>query len=333
MNKKQKVKKEQSPKKKKSQYKVRNWSEYNKALIKRYDIAVWIEQGIAKVWEETIEEGKERKRGGQRKFSEQAMDCLATLKEVFKLTYRGAQGFGQSLLVGVMGLEIQIPYFSTIQRRRKHLQITLPTKTDGGKIDIVFDSSGLKVYGEGEWKVRKHGASKRRTWRKIHLTINPNTNEIEAVEVTENNVDDAAMIPPMLAQIDKEINLGAGDGGYDKKKAYDVLAKRVKIIAIPPQRNAKIWVHGNTKGAKHPRDENLRRIRKIGRKNWKEEINYHKRSLAETGMYRFKTIFGDKLTSREMKQQEKEVLIKCKILNQMTHLGMPKSYKVEYCSP
>jgi hypothetical protein len=313
--------------KKKATYKVRNWSEYNKALINRYDITVWIEKGIANVWEEKVEEGKKRKRGGQRKFSKQAIECLATLKELFHLTYRGIQGFGASLFVGILKLAIKIPDYTTIDRRRKGLTVKLPTK-DNGTIDIVFDSSGLKVYGEGEWKVRKHGWSKHRTWRKIHLAINPETSEIEAVELTENNKDDGDMVKPMLNQIKQEIDAVAGDGAYDKKKVYEELSGRVNQMNIPPQKNARIWVHGNKKGAKHPRDENLRRIRTVGRQKWKEEISYHKRSLAETGMYRFKTIFDGRLTSRILEQQEKEAQIKCKLLNQMTHLGMPISYCV-----
>lgn len=312
-------------KKKKAIYKVRNWSEYNKALVKRYDITVWIEKGIASVWEETVTEGGKKKRGGQKQFSEQAIDCLSTLKELFHLTYRGVQGFGTSLLIGILQLSIKVPDYTTINRRRKGLIVKLPTKNNG-KIDIVFDSSGLKVYGEGEWKVRKHGWSKHRTWRKIHLTINPDTNEIEAVELTENNKDDGEMVKSMLSHIEKEIGSAAGDGAYDQRKVYNELSGRVDQMNIPPQRNAKVWFHGNRKGAKHPRDENLRRIRAIGRQKWKEEISYHKRSLAETGMYRFKTIFDERLTSRIIEQQEKEVQIKCKILNQMTHLGMPDSY-------
>jgi len=329
-------KKRKKKEKQKKQYKVRNWAEYNKALINRYDLTVWIEQGIAKVWEERFPEGTKRKRGGQKQFSEQAIDCLATIKELFQLTYRGAQGFANSLFGEILKLGIRIPNYTTLDRRRKGLKIHIGAKEqaekkDGQKrekIDLVFDSSGLKVYGEGEWKVRKHGWSKHRTWRKIHLSINPKTQDIEAVELTENNVDDAEMVAPMLGQIEKDIDTAAGDGAYDKSKVYEQLQKRVHAIAIPPRRDAKIWFHGNRKGAKHPRDENLRRIRAIGREKWKEEISYHKRSLAETGMYRFKTIFDERLSSRDRDQQEKEAQIKCKIINKMTQLGMPESYCV-----
>lgn len=313
--------------KKKGKYRVRNWSEYNNALVNRYNITMWIEEGIAEVWKEGNKIIIRRKKGAPKTYSEKAIDCLATLKELFHLTYRGVEGFGQSVFNGMLRLAIAIPDYSTINRRRKGLRVTLPTKNNG-KIDIVFDSSGLKVYGEGEWKVRQHGWGKHRTWRKIHVTINPENNDIEAVELTENSIDDAAMVKPMLERIDKEINTGAGDGAYDKEKVYEQLRERAGVIAIPPQRNAKIWFHGNRKGAKHPRDENLRRIRAVGRKKWKAEINYHKRSLAETGMYRYKTIFDDRLTSRDTEQQAIEVQIKCKILNQMVHLGMPDSYAV-----
>ncbi len=319
--------KKPTEKKKKKQYKVRNWHEYNQALVNRYNITLWIEKGIADVWREGDKIIIKRKKGAQLFYSKQAIDCLATLKELFHLTYRGIEGFGQSVFNGMLRLALPIPNYSTIDRRRKGLNVSLPTKSSG-KIHVVFDSSGLKVYGEGEWKVRMHGWSKRRTWKKIHLTINPVNNDIEAMELTDNSVDDAQMVKPMLAQIEKEIMTSAGDGAYDKDKVYAALTKRAQTIAIPPSKNAKIWYHGNRKGTKHPRDENLRRIRVVGRRRWKEEINYHQRSLAETGMYRYKIIFGDKLTSRDTKQQEIEAQIKCKILNKMAHLGMPQSYAV-----
>jgi hypothetical protein len=117
-------------------------------------------------------------------------------------------------------------------------------------------------------------------------------------------------------------------GAYDQRKCYDPLNKHGAKAAIPPRKGGKIWQHANSKAERHVRDENLRRIRKVGRKEWERESNYHRRSLAETQVFRFKTIFGDRLQTRQIDNQFKELMLKSAILNRMTRLGMPDSVKV-----
>lgn len=256
---------------------------------------------------------------------------MLTVKSVFHLPNRATEGFVRSVFARE-GLRLSVPDHTTLSRRGKDLGVVLPKKASG-HIDMVIDSTGLKIYGEGEWKVRTHGKSKRRTWRKLHLGIEPESGEIEAVELTENSVDDAQMVEPMLGQIEQPIDHFAGDGSYDKRKVYDSLNRHAPeaTVLIPPHRNAHIWQHGNTKAERLKRDENLRAIRKLGRKSWKDSSGYHMRSLAETGMFRFKTIFGDHLSARLLKTQTTQAKICCTALNRMTHLGMPDSYKVS-CS-
>jgi hypothetical protein len=191
-----------------------------------------------------------------------------------------------------------------------------------------MDSSGLKVYGEGEWKVRKHGWSKHRTWRKFHLAIDSD-NEIRAIELTGNDTADCETAVDLIKEETAEIESLAGDGAYDKKVVYNAGTERgVKRWLIPPQKNAKIIQHGNLSSPPHPRDQNLRAIRLTTRKRWKEQIGYHVRSLVETAMFRWKTIFGDRLQARNFPQQITEARIKATILNRMRLLGMPETYVV-----
>ena len=197
------------------------------------------------------------------------------------------------------------------------------TKPATEPMHLVIDSTGLKVYGEGEWKVRQHGYSKRRTWKKLHLIVDAKTHKIAAATLTANDVHDGEMLPPLLAKITQPIAELAADGAYDHRKVYDLLAERKIRALIVPRRNAKIRRHGNAKGARHLRDENLRRIRKVGRKAWKVESGYHQRSLAETAMFRYKRIFGDRLRAREEHAQFLEAMICCSALNRMTDQGMP----------
>jgi hypothetical protein len=309
---------------KKVSYRVRNWADYNQALKQRYDITIWVEEATCQAWQYT----GPRQQGGQYTFSDVAIECMGTLREAYHLPLRGTEGFLRSLFK-LMGVDLPVPSYSTLSRRGQSVAIRLPKKTQG-PIDVVIDSSGLKVYGEGEWKVRQHGVSKRRTWRKVHLAIDPNSQEIQAAMMSTAGMDDGEMVAPLLKQVDNPIESVGGDGAYDKRKVYDVLAELTPQaqVNIPPREDAKIWQHGNSAQPPLPRDENLRRIREVGQKQWKAETGYHRRSLAETAMFRIKTLFGDHLSNRRFDTQASQVGFRCRALNIMTHLGMPESYPI-----
>jgi hypothetical protein len=270
----------------------------------------------------------EKQRGSQFDYSDQAILMMLTVKEVFHLTNRGVEGFMRSIFQ-LLKINLPVPDHSTLSKRGKDLKVSLPKK-NSQSLNIVMDSTGLKIYGEGEWKVRMHGASKRRTWRKLHIGAHPDDGEIQAVLLTENGVSDDQAVEGLLEQIEQTILDFAADGAYDKRKVYDILnahSPEVNIL-IPPRKNARIWQHGNSKTERLKRDQNLRAIRKLGRREWKEQSGYHVRSLAETIMFRLKTIFGNDLSTRLMETQTTQALIRCMALNQMTHLGMPQSYRV-----
>ncbi len=253
---------------------------------------------------------------------------MASIKFVFHQAGRQTGGLVASVFA-LLKVVLPVPDHSTISRRMTGLEVRLPLKAASQARHIVCDSTGLKVYGEGEWKVRTHGVSKRRTWRKLHLQTDEATGEIVVAGASENSVSDDEMFVEMLAANEEEIEQISADGAYDRKKVYQAIEQRkIKRAAIPPRKGAKIWRHGNTPGERLIRDENLRSIRRVGKPKWKRESDYHRRSLAETGVFRFKTIFTDKLQSRKQENQFQEMIIKCAALNRMTHLGMPASYKV-----
>lgn len=313
-----------TPSRPKTLYRVKNWSDYDKALVQRGSITFWLSDDFEKNWRYT----GEKQRGSQFDYSDQAILVMLTVKEVFHLTNRQTEGFLRSLFA-LMRINLPVSDHTTLSKRGKDLRVNLPRKTNQ-KLNIVMDSTGLKIYGEGEWKVRQHGVSKRRTWRKLHIGANPEDGEIQAVILTENSVSDDAAVAVLLKQIEQEIDEFAADGAYDKRKVYDGLnahSPHVKIL-IPPRKNAHIWQHGNTKAERLKRDENLRSIRKHGRKAWKENSGYHVRSLSETAMFRLKTIFGDELSARLLETQTTQALVRCAALNKMTYLGMPQAYKV-----
>jgi hypothetical protein len=306
--------------KKKAVYKITNWREYNESLVQRGSITFWFHDDVVESWNHANGEAKV---GRPFTYSDLAIECLLTLRELFRLPYRQTEGLARSL-ARLMQVAIPIPDFTLLAKRAGKLKVALNVAPRNGSIDVVVDSTGLKVFGEGEWKMRTHGKAKRRTWRKLHLAVNAATQEIEAEVLTENSGHDADQVNDLLDQIPEPIDVFAGDGAYDKWKVYDVLAQRAIKPVIPPQRNAKIKQHGNSSSLPLPRDEAIRAIRRVGRKSWKKQIGYHRRSLAETAMHRVKTIFGGSLKNRELQNQGTEARLRCKLLNYFTHLGLPQ---------
>jgi hypothetical protein len=304
----------------KGTYKVTNWAKYNDALVARGSITLWLDEAAIEQWEHANDEPKP---GRPFVYSDVAIECLLMLREAFRLPLRQTEGFAKSLLA-LMQRDLKVPDYSSLSKRAKKLQIELRLVNRRGPIDIVVDSTGLKVFGEGEWKVRKYGPGKRRTWRKLHLSVNAATQEIEAVVLTTNGSDgyDSHQVPELLAAT-PQVRSFRGDGGYDKRAVYEQLAERGIAAIIPPQHNARIEQHGNAKSPPLARDEAIRAIRRVGRSAWKEEVGYHVRSLGETAMFRIKTIFGDELHNRSLPNQQTEARLRCKMLNRLTEVGMP----------
>jgi hypothetical protein len=304
----------------KGTYKITNWSKYNESLVQRGSITFWFcEETIDKWRHDNANPGV----GHPFVYSDTAVECLLVLRELFQLPYRQTEGLGKSL-VELMQIELDIPDYTSLAKRAAKMGVSLDIAKHNGKIDVVVDSTGLKVFGEGEWKMRKHGKSKRRTWRKLHLAVNPQTHEIEAETLTDNSCDDASQVDGLLDQATGKIGRFYGDGAYDKWKVYKTLGSRKIRAIIPPQRNAKIKRHGNSRGRPLSRDVAIRAIRHRGRRRWKEDVGYHRRSLSETAMYRMKCCFGDHLKNREIQNQRTETRLRSKILNKFTHLGLPQ---------
>ena len=304
----------------KGTYKITNWRNYNESLVQRGSITFWFSDEVLAQWHHA---NRRPKVGRPFVYSDTAIECLLTLRELFRLPYRQTEGLARSL-ARLMQVEVAIPDYTSLAKRAAALDISLDVSKHAGPIDVVVDSTGLKVFGEGEWKMRAHGKSKRRTWRKLHLAVNPQTEEIEAETLTENSCDDASQVDPLLDQVPKSTNLFYGDGAYDKWKVYETLANRGTKAVIPPQRNAKIKQHGNSSQPPLSRDEAIREIRRRGRRHWKASVGYHRRSLSETAMHRMKCCFGDHLKNRLLPNQQSEARIRSKILNKFTHLGLPE---------
>jgi len=309
--------------KKKTQYRIRNWPAYNAALIGRGSLTLWVDDEAIRSWRYT----GPTQRGAQYRYADAAITCVLTLRAVYHLALRAAEGLTQSVLA-LLEVALPVPSYSTLSRRAAEVAVALGALPRSGPMHLVIDASGFKVYGEGEWKVRQHGWSKRRTWRKLHLGVDEATGEIVAAVASEAQVSDAAAVPDLLEQVAGEIGQVSADGAYDQRRCYEALEECGAKAVIPPRRDAKIWQHKSCAGAPWQRDENLRAIRHQGRRRWKQESGYHRRSLAETTFFRLKTLFGPALHSRKFPQQATELFLKAAALNRMTHLPMPESYRL-----
>ena len=304
----------------KTTYRITNWSQYNESLVRRGDVTFWFDEAVIAAWRH---ENAERKVGRPFVYSNLAVESLLMLRELFRLPYRQTEGLGRTL-ARLLQADIAIPDFTSLAKRAGKTKVSLPLdKAASGPIDVVVDSTGLKVYGEGEWKVRQHGVGRRRTWRKLHLAVNPETQEIVAQTLTDNGAHDAGQVEPLLEQVGCGVQTFYGDGAYDQWKVYKGLEDRGVDAIIPPRKNARTKQHGNAAADPLPRDECIRQIRRDGRKVWKQSIGYHRRSLAETAVHRLKSCFGGSLKNRNIENQQTEVTLRCKLLNLFVTLGMP----------
>jgi hypothetical protein len=219
-------------------------------------------------------------------------------------------------------LPLPIPDHTHMSRRARTLQVAIPRQARQGPVHVVVDSTGLKIFGEGEWKVRQHGAGKRRTWRKVHFAVDADARDVIGVEVTTTEWMDCEVFEGLLDQVEGRIGQVDADGAYDTRAVYEAGMARGAEVVVPPRENAAPWE------ADHPRTRALADIAERGLAEWKEATGYHRRSLAENAIYRFKQIFGDRLASRLFETQVTEVHARVAAMNLMTYLGMPVSVRV-----
>lgn len=305
--------------KEKRQYRIRNWRDYNSALVRRGSLTLWVEEGAVDRWRDTTAPVR---RGRRRFYSDLAITCALTLREVYHLPLRSTQGLASSVL-RLLGSDLPAPHYSTLSRRATTLDVKLERLSEG-PLHLAVDSTGVKLYGEGEWKVRLHGKEKLRTWRKLHLAVDHTTHEAVACSMSEQYVLDRKELPGLLKRVEGEVAEVLGDGAYDFQGCYKAIRGMGARAVIPPQVRAR--VRSGTEF--DDRNAAVLRGREVGRDEWKKEAGYHRRSLAETAMMRFKTIFSDKLKAREWRRQVTELRVRCVALNRMTALGMPRSYAV-----
>src|SRR5271170_2960437 len=172
---------------------VTNWPEYDAALRRRGSLTVWVTDEAIAAWQAE----PRTTRGGQPRYSQLAIATALTIRTVFGLGLRQTEGLIGSV-IGLLGLDLAVPNYSTLSRRAKTLEVPPPRRTSSGPLHLLVDSTGLKLGGAGEWLVEKHGTSRRRSWRKLHIGVDAGSGQIAAVELSRKDIDDAAMVDALL---------------------------------------------------------------------------------------------------------------------------------------
>jgi hypothetical protein len=245
----------------KQQYRIRNWPDYNRALIQRGSLTLWIDTRSTNTW---LDHSCPQRKGRRRTYTDAAILCALLLREVYHLPLRSTQGLVSSVL-RLMKVRMPVMHYSTLSRRARSLELSLaqPQKIS----HLVIDSTGLKVYGEGEWKVRLHGADKRRTWRKLHIAMDGERWQLTSALITDKDELDRHLLPHLLKQTGGKVSAVCADGAYDFQECYRAIKKCGAVALIPPRSDAVMRGHSPFE----QRDENVREIKKRGRKKWKQK--------------------------------------------------------------
>ena len=308
----------------KARYRVENWQEYDAALRDRGSLTVWVTPEAIAAWHPA----KTGRPGRSAHYSDLAIETGVMLRLAFARPWRQTEGLLRSVAT-LLGLSIDVPAHTTLSRRSAALSLAAALTAPAGPVTVVIDSTGLKVFGAGEWQIAKHGGRDRRTWRKLHLAIDPYTGEVLASALTATEEGDASLVGSLLDQINAPITTVMADGAYDGDPIYRAVAGRAPgaSVIIPPRATA-VASEAAAAGTPTPRDRHIEMIAAKGRLGWQKAVGYGRRSLVETGMWRYKTIIGRTLRARMLPAQKVEARVGCKVLNRMTALGMPISRKV-----
>jgi len=303
-------------------YRVTNWPEYDVALRQRGSLTVWFSQAAIAAWR------AERRStpGGQPRYSAVAIATALTLRAVFRLALRQTEGLIGSI-IRLLGLDLAVPDHSTLSRRAETLQL-VRSVANTEPMHLLVDSTGLRLCGPGEWLIEKHGARKRRAWKKLHLGVDADTGEIIATMLTSHDVDDGSQVGPLLDQVDGPVASFTGDGAFDRDDVYDEITARHPdaAIIVPPRSTAVPSSAAET--APTQRDRHLQFIARHGRMNWQKNSGYNDRALVEADISRYKRVIGDALRSRTEARRNTEVAIAVRPLNRMLELGRPEYVRI-----
>jgi hypothetical protein len=193
---------------------------------------------------------------------------------------------------------------------------------------LLVDSTGLRLCGPGEWLIERHGTGRRRSWRKLHIGVGAETEQILASALTPHELDDGSQIEPLLDQIPGPLASFVGDGAYDQCGIYSTVSERhpAAEVIVPPRSTAVPSDDAETTPTQ--RDRHLQNIAEHGRMGWQKLLGYTRRALVESAVSWLKRVIGNALRSRTEHRRATEVAISVQPLKRMLELGRPKSVRI-----
>jgi transposase len=310
-------------------FQVKNWAEYDAGLRRRGSLTLWVTPEVLDGWQAA----RRTTPGGQSIYSERAIETGMMLRLAFHLALRQTEGLMASIF-DLLGVPLSTPDHSTLSRRARKMEsivwrqsISKGCILPDGPIHLLVDSTGLKVFGAGEWLQEKHGARARRTWKKLHLAVDADSGMIMASTLTGNDVGDPSQVAPLLDQIEATIASVTADGAYDGMPTYEVVAahsKDIRVI-IPPHVTAVLSDEPGHNSSQ--RDQHILSIAAHGRLSWQKETDYGQRALVETTIGRYKAIIGPCLRAHSFSGQKAEATVGVAVLNRMLNAGRPDSVR------
>ena len=300
-------------------YRVGNWAEYDRALVRRGDVTLWLTPDAIATWAAA---GIGR-RSGQLQYSDLAIETALTLSLLFHVPLRQTEGFVTSIF-GMLGVDLTAPDHTTLSRRGQHLALALRRARPGTSLHLIVASTGLSIVGDGAWAAAKHGGRGRRGWRKLPLGVD-GSRVIVACALTEPTADDAMTGISLVDEVDGHLTRVTADPAYDTRAFYGAAGARGARVVVPPTKTASVSRRGARSGA---RDRTIRRVKALGRRRWKKASGYHQQARVENAFFRYTSIVGDCLRARSSSGQRREAVLACNVLNRMTELGRPVSYRI-----
>ncbi len=304
----------------KTRYRVANWPKYDKGLVDRGSLTVWLSPDALRSWTPR----RNGRRGGQRRYSDSAIALALQLRLVIGLPWRQTEGLLRSLFV-MLEVDLDVPDHTTLSRRSRSLRIKPMAQRGSKPIHLIIDATGLKVFGQGEWAQAKHGSKGAQAgWRKLHLGINGD-GFIVTADLTDSDVADATVFPGLVRKVKGSITRVTTDGSYDDRNVWQVISDLGADGIIPLNRRARL----RSDPAAEDRNRHLRRIRKVGRAQWRRDVGQHKQAKVENAIGRFKRILGPSLRARCCGGQRAEAMMGVVVLNRMLELGAPRSVPID----
>jgi hypothetical protein len=287
----------------------RDWNKYNRQLINRGKINFWINPQVLNNWHAE----KKKKNGHPFIYGEELIKTMCYIRFKFHLSLRETQGFFLSLMF-FMQNAFKVPCYTQICRRMKFLSLPEELLQKKHVTDIILDTTGLKVYGPGEWRAQKYGSKKK--WKKLHLAMEPRSGKLIFAEVTNEYIHDTQCLENVLQKGNRRRGRVLIDGIADSKRCYDTARKYNKRLIMPPKKGA---VLRKERGFEE-RNEAIKIIMGLGggkeaKSLWAKFVGYNRRVFVESIVSRWKQLFGSSLKSISNERRKIEVQLKAMMIN------------------